>query len=98
MGWIVPGRGLGLILRQGDEDLLVIDVDSLDRPRRDDDLPPEDPRPRVHHDVGEPCIERGLFDLSDRSISRLWEHAPWARFLERLTRGPRRREEPSAAS
>src|SRR4029450_12903343 len=71
MGWIVLGRALDLILRQGDEDLLVIDVDPLDRPRRDDDLPPEDPRPRVHDDVGEPCIGRGLIDLSDRSISRL---------------------------
>ena len=42
LGWVVLGRVLDLILRQGDEDILVIDVDPLDRPSRDDDLTTEE--------------------------------------------------------
>src|SRR4029453_5711582 len=52
LGRIVLGRVLDLILRQGDEDVLIIDIDPLDRPSRDDDLPTEDPRTGVNDNVG----------------------------------------------
>src|SRR5215207_2558368 len=71
LGRVVFGRVLDLILRQADEDLLVIDVDPLDRPSRDDNLPAEDPRTGVDDDVGATGLGRRLIDLPDRAISRL---------------------------
>src|SRR4029453_19249051 len=50
---------------------LVIDVNPLDRPSGDDDLPTEDPRTRINDDVGATGVRSGLIDLSDRSVSRL---------------------------
>jgi hypothetical protein len=68
LGRVVLGRVLDLILRQGDEDLLVIDVDPPDRPSWDDNLSTEDPRTGVDDDVGATGIGRRLIDLPDSTL------------------------------
>src|SRR5918994_4532888 len=60
-----------MILRQADEDRLIIDVDPLNRPGRYYDLPTENPRTGIYDKVSAAGLLGSLIDLPDRAISRL---------------------------
>src|SRR5918994_1176668 len=60
-------RVLDLILRQADEDRLIIDVDPLNRPGRYSDLSTENPRTGIYDKVSAAGLLRSLIDLPDRT-------------------------------
>src|SRR5215212_7003007 len=64
------GRILDLVLREPDEDRLRVGVDPLDHARREHDLLPEDPRPRVDDDVAAADLVGRFVDLSDPAVGR----------------------------
>ena len=65
------GSVLDLVLRAVDVDALVVAVDPVDHPGREDDLASEDPRAGVDDDRGHADVVGRLVDLADPTVERL---------------------------